>query len=112
MVPFLLCANAIAGFETIEVAEIQHVKRAEGIVRDTSGAPVAGVKILLRESGSKKEVANVQSHLDGHFAVRHLPPGEYEMHVNAKGFDPMLYHLKIDPQGARSLLIVKMQVGT
>lgn len=107
-----LCGFGFGQNQEIEFSETQHLRHAAGIVRDYQGAPIAGVHVELRERGSKKVLRSTETHLDGHFALRQLAAGKYDLYFQAKGFDPMLYHVRIDGNGSKDLLIVSMVVGT
>jgi hypothetical protein len=57
-----------------------------GIVSDPSGAVVAGANLILRDqqSGSQRDtVANAE----GYYTFVSLPPGSYQIKVEAKGFE-------------------------
>lgn len=56
-----------------------------GIVRDSSGAVIAGSTVMVRQSGSSFE-RMVESGRDGRFVIRPLAAGEYQLEVIAQGF--------------------------
>jgi len=56
-----------------------------GIVRDPSGAVVAGGTVVVRQDGSSFERI-VESGRDGRFVVRPVTAGEYQLEVIAPGF--------------------------
>ncbi len=103
------CAGSLAQSDVVEVKQVQHVHGINGIVRDAKGQPLPGALIALRLQGSAQVMATTSSHLDGHFVMRLLAPGSYDMDIQEAGFKPMLYHLKVDDQGTKDLLIVTMQ---
>src|SRR4051812_2219742 len=102
------CAAAVAQSDVVEVKQLQHLRKINGIVRDVKGQALPGASITLRLAGSSAVMATTSSHLDGHFVMRLLAPGSYDMDVQEAGFKPMLYHLKVDDQGTKDLLIVGM----
>ena len=53
----------------------------QGVLRDASGAPIAGAKILLTGSSASGQVVTDE---DGHFQFTALPPGPYRLTVEAE----------------------------
>ncbi|ABF39058.1 hypothetical protein Acid345_0053 [Candidatus Koribacter versatilis Ellin345] len=105
------CASVWAQSDVVEVKQVQHLRGINGIVRDAKGQPLPGALIALRLQGSSTVMATTSSHLDGHFVMRLLAPGLYDMDVREAGFKKALYHLKVDDQGTKELLIVTMQAA-
>ncbi len=105
------CAGAWAQSDVVAVKQVQHLRKINGIVRDAKGQPLPGALIAIRLAGSTTVMATTSSHLDGHFVMRLLAPGTYDMDVQEAGFKKMLYHLKVDDQGTKDLLIVSMQAA-
>jgi protocatechuate 3,4-dioxygenase beta subunit len=58
--------------------------RITGIVRDASGAPIAGAKVSTLEGSD--ETASTGP--DGCFSLSHLVPGNYGLFIEAEGFCP------------------------
>jgi len=58
-----------------------------GIVKDASGAPVAGARIMLTNSGMGIK-QNVTSGKNGSYRLPNVLPGEYELQIEAKNFKP------------------------
>lgn len=57
----------------------------EGVVRDATGAPIAGAKVELRD-GTAKTVAATQTNGQGRYRFRGIAAGKYELRVSATGF--------------------------
>jgi hypothetical protein len=75
-----LCAPPMHG-QTADTGAIA------GAVIDPRGAlvPRAGVVINSQETGEKRDLATDG---EGNFSVQLLPPGNYDLTVNAAGFEP------------------------
>lgn len=111
ILPALMCIAVFPQTQTIEISQVQHLRRAEGMLRDTSGSAIPGAQIELRQRRAQRVIAQTRSHLDGHFVLPRIAPGEYDIYIRANGFNPMLYHLNIDPKGSREMLLIEMQVA-
>ena len=61
------------------------VAQLNGTVRDASGGTVAKAAITLREVGTNATASAVTNE-NGFYAVPNLPPGKYELTVEASGF--------------------------
>ena len=58
-----------------------------GAVVDEQALPVAGVTVTVT-SPALQGPRSTTSGMDGAFAIRLLPPGEYEVQFAIQGFDP------------------------
>ena len=76
-----------------------------GVVEDSAGKRMRGVKIDIFRSGSggKSPMASTQSDSHGHFVV-HLTNGEYTAVMQAKGFGPLIYIFEISYEGVEKEL--------
>jgi hypothetical protein len=81
-------------------------------VRDTSGTPMAGVEIVVRDRTSQKIVAKSSSRLDGHFVFWRVAPGEYDVTFRTANMNSTLCHIRIDEHGSKELLLVKLYFAT
>ncbi|KAF0188905.1 MAG: hypothetical protein FD167_6187 [bacterium] len=65
-----------------------------GVVKDTSGAVIAGARIQVKstETGLERENFSDES---GTVFINLLPPGEYELKVEIEGFTPQLRRLQL-----------------
>lgn len=57
-----------------------------GLVKDPSGAGVAGAQVAVKGDNGVERSASSDS--DGRYTFALLPPGDYVVHVDAKGFAP------------------------
>lgn len=58
-----------------------------GIVRDSSGAPVAGARVLARSAADERGgVERAETDKEGRFELRGLSPGQYELRASHDGF--------------------------
>jgi hypothetical protein len=60
-----------------------------GTVRDPAGAVVAGARVKARNVATNQELQTV-TNPDGVYQLRPLPPGRYEVRVEAVGFQPLV----------------------
>jgi iron complex outermembrane recepter protein len=106
-VVYVLGAIAFAGLLRGQQAPLPQTRKrgykVEGIVRDQSGAVIAGAQVSLR-------VGNYQSGqttgTDGHFAFDSIPMPNGELRVQAKGFAPVELEWRAQPQSAAALNII------
>ena len=61
-----------------------------GTVTDPTGAVIAGAQVTVRNSGTNAACV-VQTNATGDYSVPLLPPGPYEVTVEAKGFRKSLF---------------------
>ena len=59
----------------------------DGVVKDTSGTPIAGARITLINSGMGIK-QNVTTGKNGAYRFPLVVPGEYELRAEAKNFKP------------------------
>jgi outer membrane receptor for ferrienterochelin and colicins len=79
----LVCA-VLLSFVAAAPALAQSAELA-GVVRDSSGAVIAGGTVIARQAGSSFERI-VESGRDGRFVIRPVAEGEYQLEVIAPGF--------------------------
>jgi hypothetical protein len=76
-------------------AQIVDTSRISGIVQDSSGARVAAASISVRSETTGSVVALLSSN-EGAYATPPVPPGDYELKVEANGFSPLIQHLHLE----------------
>ena len=83
----ILCAAATRAANTASVS---------GSIQDASGAAFRGAFMRAQNTQTKITV-NVLSDSQGHYQIRNLPPGEYDLRVAAPGYktDPDRLHVKL-----------------
>jgi hypothetical protein len=59
-----------------------------GVVRTTSGAPVAGATVTVIATGTQQESRAAFTRADGHFTLASVPPGPYIIAVQLPGRPP------------------------
>lgn len=57
-----------------------------GTITDTSGAPIAGIQLVLYENGKALSVREVSTGVGGHYDVAFLRPGSYNVKIDANRF--------------------------
>ncbi|HEX8846071.1 MAG TPA: TonB-dependent receptor [Pyrinomonadaceae bacterium] len=101
-----MCASAGAAFAQSQ----SNAADLQGYVRDAQGAVVVGASVMARNPAtnfSRDAVTNA----DGYYQILNLPPGEYEITVEAKTYKKAVvpsYKLTV---GARADLDVTLEVG-
>src|SRR5438034_2592738 len=75
--------------------------RLEVIVEDASGKAIAGARITVVHTVSKRETG-AASDANGGFVFPSLAPGRYDVSVQADGFQPAA-HLRVPLQGATAV---------
>src|SRR5881409_117477 len=82
----------------------------QGSLLDPSGSVVAGGTLELRNVGTGAAQTQVSDDL-GRFRFPVLPPGEYELHVSAPGFQPMVRKGITLAVGQNAVIDVKLELG-
>lgn len=111
----LLALTILASFPPL-VAGGQGVGVAvKGTLQDSTGAPVPGVTVKLRNVASATELTDSTDE-DGFFEFRSLPAGKYVLEVAAQGFESVIQPVEVGAAPLRPLRIrlelaqVKQQV--
>ncbi len=65
-----------------------------GSVKDTTGAVIAGARVQVKSQATGLERDATSNELGG-FLFNLLPPGEYEVKIEADGFNPQVRHLQL-----------------
>jgi tetratricopeptide (TPR) repeat protein len=83
----LIVINVVASLFLILAhdALTQQTARIEGMVRDSSGNPIAGVSVSL-QGGGEKTSSSTESKADGSFQFSTIHPGRYTIKVEKSGF--------------------------
>jgi 5-hydroxyisourate hydrolase-like protein (transthyretin family) len=88
------------------------VQEFRGIVRDPSGAAIAGVSVEILRKGTqgKERVAQLKSGKDGGFSSK-LADGSYIAVLSAQGFSTQLVPFEIARTEGRGDLQIKLDIG-
>jgi len=73
-----------------------------GVVRDASGAPVAGVRVTV-ESAQSASFGTVETDAQGHYVVADLAVGTYSLRFEAPGFATRRKAARIDGSGGETV---------
>jgi hypothetical protein len=104
----VLCALFLMSFSAFAQSDVASIS---GFVRDSSGAVVPGVKILIKNEAVEFE-RTVTTNNDGYYFVSTLPPGFYTISAEHAGFQKYdLVHQKLDPSITATVNIA-LTVGT
>ncbi len=99
-VALLLC-----GFAAAEAATIR------GVVRDVSGAPIAGTQVVVRDVATRQEVA-VETGPDGRYEAQVPSTGTYLVSVTREGFSEAAQTVIIESAEAALDVPLTLDVGT
>src|SRR5207253_11109090 len=77
---FLLLASLSA------LAQTQTTGRIAGTIKDQNRAVIAGAEVTV-VSKATGDVRRIRTDVEGNYTVSLLPPGTYEVRVNANGFN-------------------------
>ena len=99
-VALLLC-----GFAAAEAATIR------GVVRDVSGAPIAGTRVVVRDVATRQEVV-VETGPDGRYEAQVPSTGTYLVSVTREGFSEAAQTVIIESAEAALDVPLTLDVGT
>lgn len=109
----LLLATVVCGLLSSSVAFGQAQANAadlQGVVRDQSGAVVGGATVTARNPGTNT-TKSTTSDESGSYVIVNLPPGAYEVMVEANGFKKSVLPGVVLTVGQRADLDVALEVG-
>ncbi|HMF56543.1 MAG TPA: carboxypeptidase regulatory-like domain-containing protein, partial [Pyrinomonadaceae bacterium] len=99
-----LCANAALGQAQANAADLG------GYVRDPQGAVVAGATVTARNLANNIE-RSTTTNGDGFYQITNLPPGDYELAVEAPNFKRAIVPNVTVTVGQRASLDVPLELG-
>jgi Carboxypeptidase regulatory-like domain len=108
-VPVLCLCALLAGVSQPAMAQNATTGELVGTVTDPAGAIVPGAKIHLR-SLSQSETRESQTSSAGLYRISLLPPGKYELKVEAKDFEGMVRTVEIS-LGATQTVDLQLTIG-
>ena len=100
----VLCTNAAFGQAQSNAADLQ------GFVRDPSGAVVVGATVSVRNAATNFS-REATTNDDGYYQITNLPPGSYEITVEASGFSKGRIPSVTLTVGQRADLDIPLTVG-
>jgi len=95
-----------------------------GTVADASGGVVIGARVQVVNGNTSMVVATVKSDGNGNYSVRALPPGRYQVSIQAPGFDTetitvtlakgqeLIHNAHLEITGARASIVVRGDAGS
>jgi len=101
----LLGASAVFGQSQSNAADLQ------GYVRDPSGAAVTGATVAVRNAATNFS-RDVTTNDEGYYQITNLPPGNYEVTVEASGFSKGRIASVTLTVGQRADLDIPLSVGS
>src|SRR5205814_7246008 len=80
---------------TSAVAQIVDTARISGMIHDASGGRIPGAKVSLRSETTGLS-SSLHSNSAGLYITPPLPPGAYELKVQATGFSSLIQHIRLE----------------
>ena len=71
--------------------QTQTTGRTAGTIRDSQGAAIAGAEVVV-ENPASADKRITMSDSSGNYSVPLLPPGNYELRIEARGFTSAAFH--------------------
>ena len=98
LLPLLLTASVAAQeplTTTTRPETIQQTCTVSGVVvRNVDGTPLKGATVLMVSDESRQNAITVSTGADGHFELRNIPAGHYQLSARHDGYVPMQYGQK------------------
>ena len=108
----LLVTSANAVRELVEIEEPQPSQRLEGIVVDSSGAPIEGMTVTDRTDGWGAVLRSTKTDKRGHFRFSaESSKALYYLKFEHALFNPLQLKLKLDKKAKNSSITVKVPIG-
>jgi len=106
----MLSALCIFAFSTFVVGQ-EVTGTINGTVQDSAGAAVPGASVTISDPLKKVVVRTIESNEEGQFSAPNLPPGVYEVSIEAANFKKHIEsNVKLDV-GQRRTVDVVLQAG-
>src|SRR5216684_2566161 len=107
----LFVCIAVFSFASLAMSQAQsNAADLQGVVRDPNGATVKGATVTARNTAT--DVARrATTNDDGAYQLISLPPGNYEVTVEASGFSKARFPIVTLTVGQRADLEIPMAVG-
>src|SRR5690242_11614980 len=106
---WVVASLVLMAFTSAALAQLE-TGTLSGTVTDPSGAVVANAKITAKNLGTGLTRA-ASSTANGTYTIVSLPPGRYEVSVEAAGFETLRQNVDVTV-GGRATVDVAMKVGT
>ena len=106
----LIGALAVVLFMTVSVSAQSFKATVVGKVADTNGAFIPGAAITVTEKGTGR-THTTKSNDEGSFTISQLPPGEYEVRVEALNFKRSVQSDLVLETDQTQLLNITLEAG-
>jgi len=109
-----LFTRTVQDFAAISATPVtEHLPRFAGVVKDLSGAPVAGAAVEIYPDGIAEtgQVVTVRADNSGHFSAD-LPSGVYRALIRQQGFKAYRVGFQIEEKAASKDLFPVLQIST
>jgi len=112
LVWIFLVTSAKAVRELVELEEIQHAQRVEGVVLDPSGAPISDMTVTDRTENWGAVLRSTTTDSKGHFRFTKQPGKNlYYLRFDNVLFNPMQLKLQLDKKAAQRGITVNPYIG-
>jgi hypothetical protein len=98
---FLLIASA-----TAQIVDTAHIS---GVIRDASGGRIGSATVSVRSEATGSSFS-LRSNSEGLYITPPLPPGDYELKVQAAGFSSLIQHIHLEV-AQRASIDFSLKVG-
>ncbi len=88
---WVLMASLCGSLQMIAWGQTQTTGRIAGAVRDTQGALIVGAEVIV-ENHATTDKRSVMSDAAGNYSASLLPPANYELRIEARGFTSAVFH--------------------
>jgi hypothetical protein len=93
-----------AGYDVVEIQEIQLAKSLSATVTDQGGFPVPGAKVEEMNPGWKRILRSTQADNKGRFTLAPVPGREiYYLQISYPTFDPLRVRVSISVKNGKEL---------
>src|SRR2546422_5696860 len=96
---------ALSSSAVLTTAEAQSPGALRGTVEDSTGSPVPGAEVKLRNKTTAKELKATTSDEDGDFDFDGLPAGQYVLTIETAGFETVEQSVEVNPPAATRVRI-------
>lgn len=124
----LLCTSfAIASWEHVIVHHKGTPRRIEGVVTDYTGAPIPWVEVevydhpgvwddgsltFVEMRAKQRKISSGSTDEKGHFKIRYVKKGSYEVQFMRMGWSTLSLLLKVDPHGEKLCTELRISGGS
>lgn len=107
-----LVTSAKAVRELVVLEELQPAQRVEGVVLDSSGAPIPDITVTDRAEGWVAVLRSTKTDSHGHFRFsRQRGKSVYYLRFDHALFNPLALRLKLDKHATQRAITARPEIG-